>query len=133
MHRYHSLVGVIQVRVKAIQWCECYACCDLSLPMIYRGTATWMTSKKKCLSLFCMYKMERGFQNFCEIILDYASESLKKLSTSCLQLNLRMPKLQAIFKTLVAIVSHDRQFCKMFSWLFCFVQVKALKRFSEKL
>ena len=44
-----------------------------------------------------------------------------------------MPKLHATFKPLVAIVCHERQFCKMFSWLFCFVQVKALKSFSEKL
>ena len=44
-----------------------------------------------------------------------------------------MPKLRATFKPLVAIVCHQRQFCKMFSWLFCFVQVKALKSFSEKL
>ena len=44
-----------------------------------------------------------------------------------------MPKLQATFKPLVAIVCHERQFCKMFSRLFCFVQVKALKSFSEKL
>lgn len=50
-----------------------------------------------------------------------------------LQLNLRMPKLQATFKPIVAVVCHERQFCKMFSWLFCFVQVKALKSFSEKL
>ena len=50
----------------------------------------------------------------------------KKLSTSHWQLNLSMPKLQAILKTLVATVCHryERQFCNMFSWLFCFLQVK---------
>lgn len=44
-----------------------------------------------------------------------------------------MPKQHATFKPLVAILCHQRQFCKMFSWLFCFVQVKALKSFLEKL
>ena len=27
-------------------WCECYARCDWSLPMVYQSTDTWMTSRK---------------------------------------------------------------------------------------
>ena len=33
-------------------------------------TDTWMTSRKACLEFFVLFKMARGFENFCEIISD---------------------------------------------------------------
>ena len=50
-----------------IQWCECYARCDWSSPLIYQGTDTRMTSREL---VFFLSNMVRGFENVCEIISD---------------------------------------------------------------
>ena len=92
-----------------------------------------MDDVKENLSFFILHVQNGAlFWNFLWDYFGLSKWKPKKISTS-LQLNLRMPKLQATFKPLVAIVCHERQFGKMFSWLFCFVQVKALKSFLEKL
>ena len=109
------------------------------------------------LVFFVSFNMVHGFENVCEstkvfwIIIKQAkalrkvkqeivtTKQMKKQETKRVLDNLRMPKQQEIFTT-VAIVFHhciittrDSQFWKIFLWLFCFEQVKALKNFSPKL
>ena len=38
-----------------IQWCECYAHCDWSLPMIYQSTDTWLTSQQTYFLCFVQH------------------------------------------------------------------------------
>ena len=46
---------LFNTRITAIQWCECYACCDWSLSTIYWSTDTWMMSRETCFLCFVQH------------------------------------------------------------------------------
>ena len=99
------------------------------------------------LVFFVLFKMARGFENVCEIISDWGSESFgrsrsylqrrkmekqrrKKLLTTWQCLNYKKSSQQlpsCVFAT------RDTLFCKMFLLLFFFEQEKTVKNFSKKL
>ena len=127
-----------------VQWCECYARCDWSLPMIYQSTDTWMTSRETCFLCF----VQHGAR-FWKCLWDNSDKTKwnprkmfhwsylqerkmekrgqKELLTTLECLNYKK-SLPSCF-----IASRDSPFSKMFSPLFCFAQDKALKNFSKKL
>ena len=101
------------------------------------------------LCSFILFNMARGFDNVREIISDYEKKALKKpqhelliktkngeSETKRVLDDLKIPKLEEIFTT-VAIECHRYQrlaVSKMFSQLYCFMQVKAFaENFLEKL
>ena len=58
---------MLSVRISNfIQWCEWYARCDRSLPMIYQRTDIWMTSRETCFLCF----VENGI-HFWKSLWDY--------------------------------------------------------------
>ena len=126
-----------------VQWCECYARCDWSLPMIYQSTDTWWRHAK--LAFFVSFNMARGFENVCGINSDKSKwNPRKKFHWSYLQ-ERKMEKRgqKELLTTLEClnykkslpscfIASRDSPFSKMFSPLFCFAQEKALKKLFEE-
>ena len=146
--RLHNLQRFVVVLF--IQWCECYARCNWSLPKIYWSTDTWMTSRETCFLCFVQHGA-RFVKMFVRLIWIQASESLeKKISKSYLHYlyykekkngeketkralyNLRMPKLKRnLHNSCLRVSLRDSLFCKMFSPLFCFEQKKTLKNVSK--
>ena len=68
-----------------IQWCECYACCDGSLPMIYLSTDKWMTSAGTCFLCFVQHGA-RFWKDFWDYFGLSTWKPRKKFSLSYLQL-----------------------------------------------
>ena len=126
-----------------VQWCECYARCDWSLPMIRVQIHGWRHAK---LAFIVSFNMARCFENVYGINSDKSKwNPRKKFHWSYLQ-ERKMEKRgqKELLTTLEClnykkslpscfIASRDSPFSKMFSPLFCFAQEKALKNFSKKL
>ena len=109
--------------------------------------ALWLVVAHDLLEYRYMDDVRRNLFSFWKCLWDYFGKRMWKLpkkfkrelftkkrneekETKRVLDKLRMPKLQEIF---TAVLMTDSQFCKMFSRLFCFEQVKARKSFSENL
>ena len=109
--------------------------------------ALWLVVAHDLLEYRYMDDVRRNLFSFWKCLWDYFGKRMWKLpkkfkrelftkkrneekETKRVLDNLRMPKLEEIF---TAVLIRDSQFCKMFSRLFCFEQVKARKSFSENL
>ena len=130
-----------------VQWCECYARCDWSLPTIYQSTDTWMTSRETCFLFFvqhgarfwiCLWdyfglKQVNSSKNVQQELFTRKKNGetgTEELLTTleCLNYKKSSQQLPSCF-----IAMRDSPFCKMFSPLFCFEQGKTSKDFSKKL
>ena len=122
-----------------VQWCECYARCDWSLPMIYQSTDTWMTSRETCFLCF----VQHGAR-FWKCLWDYFGlkqvKSSKKVQQKLFTRNkngetgtkraldyFRMPKLQEIS----AIVFHRFERLAVFQNVLAIILLCARKGFKK--
>ena len=129
-----------------IQWCECYARCDWSLPMIYQSADTYRWRHGKvCSTWGAILKM------FVRLFRIKASESLEKRwagaiykeekwrngdkKSSWVLKNPQNYKKSSQQLPSCVIAARDSLFCKMFSPLFCVLSKKRSWKlnFSKKL
>ena len=130
-----------------IQWCECYARCDWSSPMIYQSTDTWTTSRETWFVCFVQHgarfwkcswdyfglskwnprkKFKRSY--FQETKMEKRGQKELLTTLECLNYKKSSQQLPSCF-----IAMRESPFCKMFSPLFRFEQEKTLRNFSKKL